>query len=220
MANYVVEAELLVPFLPKGTELDTYADKHYISLVAFSFLQTKVRGISFPFHRNFVEVNLRFYVRRKTEDGYRRGVVFIKEIVPRALISFVANVLYNENYTTMKTFGEITRNDGTLQLHYQFGRYNHMEVLCSDTAVPIQNGSMEAFITEHYWGYAGDPESRTNAYQVEHPKWDILPVQEYLVTCDFEKVYGSPFAHLQFVEPESVLTAVGSDVLVYSGNKI
>src|ERR1700730_14672902 len=98
MLNYEVEPSLLSPFIPSGTEIDRWDDKTFVSLVGFRFLNTRVRGIPIPFHRNFEEVNLRFYVRRTVGDEVRRGVVFIKEIVPRWAIAAVARSVYNERY--------------------------------------------------------------------------------------------------------------------------
>jgi uncharacterized protein YqjF (DUF2071 family) len=77
MLNYEVEPERLMPLVPKGTELDTHDGKTFVSMVGFLFLNTRVMGLAIPFHRDFEEINLRFYVRRKAEDGWRRGVVFV-----------------------------------------------------------------------------------------------------------------------------------------------
>src|ERR1700694_5344735 len=81
MLNYEVEPALLARFVPNGTELDRWNGKVFVSLVGFCFLKTEICRISIPFHRNFDEVNLRFYVRRREGNEIRRGVVFIREIV-------------------------------------------------------------------------------------------------------------------------------------------
>ena len=101
MLNYEVAPEILAPSVPAGTELDTWQGKHLVSMVGFLFQKTRVRGIPIPFHRNFEEVNLRFYVRRKVAGEWRRGVVFIKELVPHFAIAWVARTFYNENYVTL-----------------------------------------------------------------------------------------------------------------------
>ena len=66
MLNYEIEPAVLAPFVPQGTELDSFDGKTFVSIVAFLFLDTRIGGIPIPFHRNFEEVNLRFYVRRKS----------------------------------------------------------------------------------------------------------------------------------------------------------
>ena len=95
MINYEVDPEMLVPYVPCGTEIDTWNGKTLMSVVGFLFKDTRVSGIRIPFHVNFEEVNLRFYVRRRRRDELRRGVVFIKEIVPKTAIALVARVAYN-----------------------------------------------------------------------------------------------------------------------------
>src|SRR6185503_10721641 len=101
MANYAVDPSALAPYLPYKTEIDLWQGTCYVSLVGFMFVDTAVMGVKIPFHVNFEEVNLRFYVRYRDQGEWKRGVVFIKEIVPRAALAFVANTLYNENYETM-----------------------------------------------------------------------------------------------------------------------
>src|SRR5512141_1748910 len=90
MLNYAVDASLLEPFVPAGTELDAFDGKTYLSLVGFEFNRTRVLGFAVPFHQNFEEVNLRFYVRR----GSKRGVVFIRELVPRYAVAAIARWVF------------------------------------------------------------------------------------------------------------------------------
>src|SRR5581483_11035238 len=101
MLNYEIDPAVLRAFVPNGTELDSWNGKAYVSMVGFMFLKTRVRRFAIPFHQNFEEINLRFYVRRKGPDGWRRGVVFIKEIVPRFAIALIARMFYNENYVAL-----------------------------------------------------------------------------------------------------------------------
>jgi uncharacterized protein YqjF (DUF2071 family) len=115
MLNYVVAPDLLRPHVPKGVELGTWNDKTYLSMVGFLFHQTKVLGRRIPWHGNFEEVNLRFYVRRRVPEGWRRGVVFIKEIVPRQLIAAVARLRYNEPYAAMPMRHDIKLENGNLR---------------------------------------------------------------------------------------------------------
>src|ERR1700741_1211564 len=112
IANYIIDPQILKPFIPYKTELDLWNGKCYISLVGFRFINTKLRGFTIPFHRHFEEVNLRFYVRYKDSVGWKRGVTFIKEIVPKRALSFVANTLYKEKYITLPTkHSWISEND-------------------------------------------------------------------------------------------------------------
>ncbi len=223
MANYEVDPAILAPYLPKHTELDLFEGKCYVSLVAFMFNNTKVLGMKIPFHVNFEEVNLRFYVKHNANGENRRGVVFIKEIVSKPAISFIANTLYNENYETMKTaYYHSTENDNT-RYTYLWGKdksnLNSISFLTSEKKNPLQKGSKEEFITEHYWGYAGD-ENETTEYAVQHPSWNILEYIDHAIDCDFSEVYGAEWAFLKNQKPSSVFMAEGSDIVVCKGKTI
>src|SRR6185437_11165669 len=90
MLNYRVDPALLAPYLPAGTTLDLWRGDAFISVVGLLFDDTRVLHVPIPFHITFPEVNLRCYVRREVGGETRRGVVFIRELVPRAAIAFVA----------------------------------------------------------------------------------------------------------------------------------
>ena len=222
MANYEVPPAILLPYLPPKTELDTFNNVCYASLVAFRFFDTRVRGFAVPFHTNFEEINLRFYVRYQQNKEWRRGVVFIKEIVPRFAITFIANAFYQEKYQTMPTWSSVSQLPGSMSVRYRWGRrlVNEIAIDASPQYQPITEGSEEEFITEHYWGYAKQRNNTTKEYKVEHPRWNVYPVTGYHIVCDFEGLYGNAFSFLQQSQPLSVLLAQGSEITVYNGNKI
>jgi uncharacterized protein YqjF (DUF2071 family) len=222
MANYEVPPSLLQPFLPLKTELDFFNGICYTSLVAFRFWNTRIRGIAVPLHTNFEEINLRFYVRYKEGNIWKRGVVFIKEIVPRAAISFIANTFYQERYETMPTRSQVKTLPGSLSVKYQWGKKysNEITVDAHPVSHPIVTGSFEEFITEHYWGYAQQKDNTTKEYKVDHPRWNVHTVNNYNIVCDFGKLYGPAFSILQQMQPLSVLLARGSAVTIYNGKKI
>lgn len=119
MMNYVVDPALLQDYLPHHTELDLWHNQCYVSLIGFMFLDTRMKGFRIPFHINFEEVNLRFYVRYRSKNEWKRGVVFIKEIVPRRALSFVANWLYKENYVALKMKHEWHITEKEIEVSYQ-----------------------------------------------------------------------------------------------------
>ncbi len=216
MANYLVEPDILQEFVPNGTTLDFWNGECYASLVAFKFVETRVLGLKIPFHINFEEVNLRFYVRRETIDEIKRGVVFVKEIVPRRAISLVARAFYGEPYETwemrhLENEKELTyiwsKGEKTNRLHVEKGE---------ELGVPTENSHGE-FIIEHYWGYTRRGANRTDEYKVEHPKWSLFDVGYAEIDVDFGFTYGSKFNFLTNTKPETVLLAKGSDIAVYKG---
>ncbi|TND06963.1 MAG: hypothetical protein FD123_3427 [Bacteroidetes bacterium] len=223
MANYAVDASLLAPFVPAATELDTWNNRCFVSLVGFMFLDVRLKGIPVPFHRNFEEVNLRFYVRHKSAAGeWRRGVVFIKEIVPKPAISFVAKTVYKEKYETMPMDHRWLTGENELEVEYRWKKksWHTFSVKAENRLQDILPGSMEEFITEHYWGYTKTGEKNTSEYPVEHPRWQVYPVNSFRIDVDFREIYGDAFHILNAGQPASVLLAEGSEIVVRSGNKI
>lgn len=223
LANYAVDPELLRPRLPAGVELDMRSGTCYVSLVGFMFQNTRLKGIPVPFHTDFEEVNLRFYVKRNLPDGtVRRGVVFIRELVPKAAITLVANVIYKEPYATVPMRHSITNENGQLVVEYGFrlsGEHS-FRVGTQTTSLPMEPGSEAEFITEHYWGYTKLDATTTSEYPVEHPRWEIYPVHQYRINVDFGKVYGPEFGFLTNEKPVSVMLAEGSKIVVKGGGKI
>ena|SRR5436190_1328707 len=219
VANYAIDPAVLLPFLPYKTELDLWQNTCYVSLVGFMFLNTRLKGIRVPFHSDFEEVNLRFYVAY-TENGERkRGVVFLREIVPRPALTFVANKMYSENYVTMPMDHKWEFGPDHLSIHYQWksDEWNSISVRASRPAERIQEDSEEEFITEHYWGYTKIGDRKTSEYQVQHPRWTHYPVKEYSIDVNFGQVYGDQFAFLQREKPVSVFLAEGSEIAVFGG---
>jgi uncharacterized protein len=218
MANYSIDPAILQQYLPTLTELDFWNGKCYVSLVGFLFKNVKVKGIKIPFHVNFPEVNLRFYVRYKENEEWKRGVVFISEIVPKPAIAFVANNIYKEHYLSLPMRYSWKNEKEDLLVSYEWKKnkkWNSIAVIVDSTAIALQAGSEEEFITEHFWGYSAISANQTNEYHVEHPRWDIYPVKEYTMDCDFGNLYGEAFQYLAGRKPDSVFMAEGSEIAVF-----
>ncbi|MDC8003061.1 DUF2071 domain-containing protein [Aureisphaera galaxeae] len=217
MANYEVDPALLKPYVPHGTELDTWNGTNYVSLVGFMFLNTKMLGVKIPFHVNFEEVNLRFYVKYKDGAEWKRGVVFIKEIVPKHAITFVANTLYGEHYATHKMKHTWTENESSRQVSYAWKvakQWQKFSVEAERELSLIEEGSETEFITEHYWGYTKKNDTTTTEYEVTHPKWQQYEVKNYDIDVDFGATYGDTFQFLNEETPKSVMLAEGSLITV------
>jgi len=222
LANYEVDKEILKKYLPPFTELDDWQGKYYASLVGFMFMDTKLRGFGIPFHINFEEVNLRFYVKYNEQGVWKRGVVFIKEIVPKPAITFVANTVYKENYQTLQMKHRWENHQDGLLVEYLWktNKWNKFEVKANSTPEAMSVGSEEEFITEHFWGYTKIGANATSEYQVEHPRWEVYPVKSYHIEVDFEANYGKDFAFLSNIKPNSVMLAEGSPIHVLKGKRI
>ncbi|WP_034060708.1 YqjF family protein [Lacinutrix jangbogonensis] len=222
-ANYAIDPKILESYIPYGTELDFWNKTCYVSLIGFMFVNTKVLGVKIPFHVNFEEVNLRFYVKRFENNEWKRGVVFIKEIVPKPIITFVANTLYKEHYQTMKMKHkwEDTANEKQVEYHWKTNSHWQSFTIKADkneSEIPLN--SETEFITEHYWGYAKYSVTKTNEYEVTHPKWNQYRVIGYKINVDYGAVYGQDFDFLTSLKPDSVMLAEGSEITVESKRSI
>jgi uncharacterized protein YqjF (DUF2071 family) len=194
-----------------------------VSLVGFLFKDTRVLGFRIPKHTDFEEVNLRFYVKRFENGQWKRGVVFIKEIVPKRAITFVANTFYKENYETLAMNHKNELQAEIRTIAYQWKNQNTtntIEVKAYDFSTTIDSGSEAEFITEHYFGYTTYDETTTYEYEVKHPKWNHYLIKNHRITIDFEKVYGNDFAFLNELFPTSVYLAEGSEISVENKRKI
>lgn len=223
MLNFEVDPKVLQPLVPTGTELDDWQGQTFLSVVGFMFLNTRVFGVAIPWHRNFEEVNLRFYVRRKTSDGWRRGVVFVKEIVPRIAIALTAKLVYGENYIAVPMQHHIALESGAVwpqSVSYSWwfrGRENRLELTVGGDADEAPDGSDAEFITEHYWGYAWRRGGRTVEYRVDHPRWSVSRAAAARLDCDVAGLYGSQFVEFLQAAPASAVLADGSEVTVFKG---
>jgi uncharacterized protein YqjF (DUF2071 family) len=216
MLNYEVDPEILAARVPDGTELDSWRGRTFVSLVGFRFLDTRVLGVPIPFHRDFDEVNLRFYVRRHHVDGNRRGVVFVKEIVPRRAIAWVARNVYNESYVALPMRHRIALPQVGYEWRHR-GSWHRLEVTCAGEASLAADDSEETFITEHYWGYAKTRDGATLEYRVEHPRWPVWQSSAASLDGDVGALYGAELGRYLTGEPSSAFVAVGSGVSVHKG---
>jgi len=223
LANYAVDPNILKPYLPAGTELDIWNDTCYVSVVGFLFNEVKVKGFSIPGHTTFPEVNLRFYVRRFENGEWKRGVVFIKELVPKALISITANILYKENYQTrpMRHQWDFLENEQRIEYEWKVNNHwNFLRVRAGIEPIDIKEGSEAEFITEHYWGYTKVSATTASEYEVKHPRWKVYRMHNLNFSFSTKELFGEAFVPYLETKPTSIFLAEGSEIKVMGGKKI
>ncbi|MEO0652115.1 MAG: DUF2071 domain-containing protein [Planctomycetota bacterium] len=224
MLNFEIDPAVLAARAPAGTEVDRFDGRAYCSLVGFRFLETRVLGIPIPFHRDFDEINLRFYVRSKGPRGWRRGVVFVSEVVPKLAIVAVARAVYGEAYRRHRTRSMIEGPDhqgGRARFEWRFGgRWQCVGAAYGPEARIPGEGSEEEFITEHYWGYAKRRGGGTTEYQVEHPQWPVRQATKVECEGDWGAFYGPEFVEALSQPPTSAFVAEGSEVAVIRGRRL
>ena len=216
MLNFVVDPHILTPFVPPGTEIDYENGETFVSIVGFLFLNTRLLGLPIPLHRDFEEVNLRFYVRRKSADTWRRGVVFIRELVPRRAIALIAHTFYGEHYVALPMRHAIADDGTSVSAEYSWRCGNKWESLKMSAAGEpqlIPAGSHAEFITEHYWGYTS-VRAGCSEYRVEHPRWRVWNADTFELCADLATLYGEQFAETLASPPRSAFIAEGSAITI------
>jgi uncharacterized protein YqjF (DUF2071 family) len=216
MLNFVVEPSIIAPFVPAGTEIDYEQGETFVSVVGFLFRDTRLLGFPIPLHRDFEEVNLRFYVRKKSANTWRRGVVFVRELVPKRAIAIVARTFYGEPYLALPMKHDIEHVDLKLKVEYSWRRGSKWETLkmsASGEPQDISAGSHAEFITEHYWGYT-KVRAGCSEYRVEHPRWKIWNADHFEFQADIASLYGEQFAGTLKQTPRSAFIADGSPIQV------
>jgi uncharacterized protein YqjF (DUF2071 family) len=221
MLNYAVDASLLQRFVPAGAELDAFEGRTYLSLVGFEFNRTRILGFTAPFHQAFEEVNLRFYVRRSS----RRGVVFIRELVPRYAVAAIARFAFKENYSCVPMSHRIETSAGgdVREAEYGWGSGPNrcsMRIETEGVSFLPPEGSASQFITEHYWGYAAQPDGGCLEYEVQHARWRVWKTKRAVFTGNATGLYGVQIAQTLMSEPDSAFLAKGSPVTVFKGTRV
>lgn len=217
LLNFRIDADLIAAHLPAGTEVDFYNGETYVSIVGFLFYHTIVIGLPIPRHRNFEDVSLRFYVRKKSGDTWRRGIVSIRELVPKIAIPVTARVFNGEPYQALPMRSEVIDRDDQVSARYEWrrgSRWERLAMTARGEAQTVAAGSHEEFITGHCWSYTKRSE-RTSEYQVEHPRWKIWPAQSHDFAADVATLYGTRFVDVLAAPPVSAFIADGSFVTVY-----
>ena len=217
LLNWRVNPALLKAHVPLGTELDPWEGEYWVSLVGFRFLDLAVKGVPALGHRDFPEINLRFYVRREVEGEVRRGVVFLREMTPRRIVEWVARSVYNEPYETLPMRSAVS----AARAEYELRQANDWQGMAVEpNGEWCEPEPMEEFFIEHYWGYNTQADGKTMEYEVTHPKWRTRSVDLTRFDLDIKSLYDSEWAEALAGQPDSVVLADGSEVAVFSGARI
>jgi uncharacterized protein YqjF (DUF2071 family) len=214
--TYEVDPVAIIDRVPAGTTLDAWQGKTLVSVIGFQFLETKILGAPIPFHQDFEEVNLRFYVRRGMDGGPRQGVVFVREMVPRPVVGGMARLLYREPYHIVP-MRSIVNPGPPPDVDYQWnatGTWCSIAAAAEGEASEVVPGSLDEFVTERHWGYNGEPGKETLEYRVDHPRWRVWHVDTTRIAYQPEPLCGHELAPY-LKNPLSALIAEGSAVTVH-----
>jgi uncharacterized protein YqjF (DUF2071 family) len=224
MLNYEVNPRVLARRVPAGTTLDLWQGRALVSVVGFRFLGTRVLGVPVPWHRDFDEVNLRFYVRRELDGGaVRRGVVFLRELVARPAITWLARLTYNEPYQTLPMRSTASGIIGSRRLTYEWrlgDRWQRVAASATGTPPVPAPDSEAAFVTQRHWGYTRRRDGGTIEYAVEHPPWRVWRAEAPVLDADVAALSLPAFVPALAGTPVSAFVAEGSPVTVFRPHRL
>ncbi len=229
MLSYEVDPRILAPHVPPGTEIDLWRGGAYVSVVGFVFARPRLFGMPIPLHSEFAEVNLRFYVRRRVGDAWRRGVVFLRELVARRAVALVARLGYGERFGRVPMSYAIERratknaHDPPLRIEFAWTNRRRRNVLAATPigrVRPPEPESLDEFAVEHYYAYTATRRGPALEYLVTHPPWQVAATETAEFNCDVAAQYGAKYAEFLRGEPASAFWATGSPVRVYRGARV
>ena len=218
VASYEVPKEALQPYLPEGVELDSWNGKHYMSLVALQCQDIQGLGVKVPGGDNFEQVNLRFYAKRNTPEGEKKGAVFIKQIVASEVVAFASKALLNESVSTASMSHKLTEETAEGEVSYRWdvnGTTSEMSAHRVGQAKPLVEGSQEEFLLENYNGFSVQRDGQTIEYKVEHPPWKTYEAANPVIDVDAVGLYGKELAKYLSGPPSSVIIVDGSKTAVF-----
>jgi uncharacterized protein YqjF (DUF2071 family) len=226
LLSFEVDPEVLRPYLPQGLSLDLWEGRCLISVIGLQFLGIRIRGIPVPCYGNYPEINLRFYVRRRVQGQWRRGVVFIKQIVPHQMVALVARWVYHERFVAMPVKHSVETSVGgepLLQVSYRWRHQGDWGRIAAGNLEPLQRadpGSVEEFVGDQYWGYNSQPDGSTLEYRVDRPQWRIRKAAEATLESSLGRLYGGQLAESLSGTAISAFWAEGSAVALQPGVKL
>ncbi len=223
--NFPIAPRVLKKYVPKNLELDFFRDDEtYVSLVARKISGVRAYGFPLPLTTAFGELNLRFYVRRPTESGYKTGVCTIQNYVSSRLGALVLGRMFDSKIDRMKmkfdntgfTGKQVPKVDYTWES--KNGKPNRLRIQARDR-INIVDDSKVGFILNHFNIYATH-EGRTLEYSADHPPWTIWDAAQANFTCDVKRLFGEEFGKALKRRPASVFVSVGSGVTVYRPTEV
>lgn len=214
LLTYDVDEALVRPCLPTDVEPDLVEGKAQVSLVAFDFVDTRVRGRRIPGFVDFPEINFRTYVRQ----GDRQGVVAIRELVPSPLAAAVARLRFNEPFRSTPMESRTASMGDELVVEHRWrwkDRRYFLRMTADQTAGGVPSNGTALHLFGRRWAYGRSRQGDPMVLRVEHPPWALRQVRTVDFDVDYGALYGPEWAVLNDTRPSSTLLAVGSAVSIF-----
>nr|WP_297307289.1 DUF2071 domain-containing protein [uncultured Flavobacterium sp.] len=164
--HWEIDKEILIDFLPKNLEIDTFNNKAWISLVAFTMEKIRPKNLPyFPPISNFLEINLRTYVKKDNKPG----VYFLNIEAEKFLSAFIARSISGLPYQKSNIKHDIKK--GMFQSNFESKKFNlNIEYQVGD--LQKNKTDLDVFLTERYCLYL-EKNNRLIRYEIHHLPWKI-----------------------------------------------
>jgi hypothetical protein len=121
----------------------------------------------------------------------------------------------------MRHIIETEGSSKTAEYRWQLGeQWCRLSVQTGGLPTHPREGSLEQFITEHYWGYSSQRTGDSLEYHVSHVPWQVWAATKAGFEGDASALYGRELATILQRSPECAFVADGSPVIVFRGNRI
>lgn len=220
--SFEIDPKILRSYVPPKTEIDSFEGATFVSLMARVCKNVKPYGWPIVFAKSVEQVQLRFYVKRQTAEGYRRGVCLIRDYVPSKKVSLFLNWMFKHRFNQVRIQRESKNFDKALpdampEVEYRWETgdvWNHVKVKARSEMRKQEKETKESFVLDHHFGYTVR-EGKTYEFFVEYNPWALWDAKSGSFECDTEQVFGRHFVRALKQRPASVFLARGSEVIIH-----
>ena len=184
--HWKVDKNLLSKIIPKGLVLDLYEDEAYVGVIPFMMKNVRPRwGPSISFISNFLEFNIRTYVKsRKT-----KGVFFLTLDAQSMITRIFASNFYHLPYRYSRGY---VRGKGKFyswksrRLIGDFGLEGSCEGMSEYSYA--EKKSLEEFLFERYYLFVTN-RGKILKGRIYHKPWKLKVAKSKLINNNFLKSY-------------------------------
>jgi len=135
----------------------------------------------------------------------------------------MARLIYGENYVCLPMKHHICTEGSKRTADYQWqdkDKWCHLTAQAMGAPELPREGSLEQYITEHYWGYSTQRGEGSLEYHLSHVPWQVWVSTTAGFEGDASGLYGVELGRVLQGHPSCAFIADGSPVTVSNGRKL
>jgi hypothetical protein len=198
--HFAIESAVLQPLVP--FELDRFAGRAYVSLVAFTQrrLRPRMGGKIAAFLSGPLASHEFLNVRTYVQHGDERGIYFLAEWIPNRLAALIGPPLYGLPYRLGRLRYQYDRAIFRARHEIFAGQRLEFDAEAAPDCNlrPVPGGSLDEFLLERYVAFTRCGE-KSMCFRVQHSPWDQKPVQIRIGCSDLLARTGLDIASMELV---------------------